>query len=410
MIKLYSLEEIGVEIVDGDRGKNYPSKEDFSKNGYCPFLNNKDIYNGFVFLDNPDCISEERHKLLKKGTINDGDIIITTRGSVGNIGFFRSTKKYNFARINSGMLIIKNKPSIINNHYLFFALNSPTVKKQLDKYKSGTTQKQLTLDDIKRLKIYFPDKNEQDYIVSILSCLDEKILTNNQINKNLQELSQTLYKQWFLDFNFIDKAGKPYKSNKGKMVDSKLGEIPDKWIIGKFGDLVKKESNKLSDKKDWNNKTLVDLANMPSNSISLDSFDKGEKLNSNIYELKKYSFLFGSIRPYQRKAGFSPINGVTTGTIHNFTPINDENYSFILSIFSSEEFFNHAIIRSKGTKMPVIDWDDFIDYEIVIPPSEITSSFNSIIFPMVKMIKNNILENIKLKEIRDTLINYFTNK
>ena len=78
-------------------------------------------------------------------------------------------------------------------------------------------------------------------------------------------------------------------------------------------------------------------------SIAISNFDKGKKFTSNIYKLNKYDLLFGSIRPYFGKVGFSPINGVVTGTVHSFKPIDDIYYSLVLSLISSKTFINYTV-------------------------------------------------------------------
>ena len=120
---------------------------------------------------------------------------------------------------------------------------------------------------------------------------------------------------------------------------------------------------------------------------------------------EKYDLLFGSIRPYFGKVGFSPINGVVTGTVHSFKPKKAYYFSLVLSLISSKDFINYTVSVSKGTKMPSVKWDDFVDYEIFIPEDlDYIRKFDNLVFPFIKKIDYNIHEIQKLKKLRDTLL------
>jgi type I restriction enzyme S subunit len=96
-----------LEILDGDRGKNYPAQDEFQTSGHCLFLSTKNVrVDGFDFSD-CQYISKERDELLRKGKLKRNDIVLTTRGTVGNIGFFDDSVKFENIRINSGMVIIR---------------------------------------------------------------------------------------------------------------------------------------------------------------------------------------------------------------------------------------------------------------------------------------------------------------
>lgn len=178
------LRDTDIVIEDGDRGKNYPKKSELLKSGYCPFLNNKNIIDDKISLVDSDFITEERHNLLRKGTININDIILTTRGSVGNIGIFNKYLGYEFARINSGMIIIKNKEDF-NLMYLYQLLKTPLMKEQYKSMSTGTAQPQLPIKDIKKLKILKPDKSIQDKIGNLLSSIYDLVFSNDQESLNI---------------------------------------------------------------------------------------------------------------------------------------------------------------------------------------------------------------------------------
>lgn len=235
--KVITFQESGLEIEDGDRGKNYPNKSQLLREGYCPFLNNKNIAGDKLNFEETDFITKEKDQLLRKGKAYRGDIILTTRGSVGNVALFDETIGYEFIRINSGMVIIRNN-DLFDLKFLYQQLKSPYMKTQYKNMSTGSAQPQLPIRDIRKLELLLPPLQEQKSIAHILSTLDDKIEVNNQINKTLENMAQTIFKQWFVDFEFPNEDGEPYKSSGGEMVESELGMIPKGWEVKDLGEII----------------------------------------------------------------------------------------------------------------------------------------------------------------------------
>src|SRR4051812_32896772 len=102
-----SLSEAGVQILDGDRGSNYPSEGDFFDTGYCLFLTAKNVTKSGFRFDECQFITQQKHNELRKGQVLPGDLVLTTRGSVGNIALFDASVPYKVLRINSGMVVLR---------------------------------------------------------------------------------------------------------------------------------------------------------------------------------------------------------------------------------------------------------------------------------------------------------------
>ncbi|MCF2650052.1 MULTISPECIES: restriction endonuclease subunit S [Niallia] len=224
-----SLEELNINIIDGDRGKNYPKKDELTSTGYCPFLNNKNLIGDKISLNDCEFISKERDSLLRKGRIQVNDIIITTRGTVGNVGFFHNKLDYDFARINSGMVILRNADSDILTQYLYHLLKSPLLKEQYKSLTSGSAQPQLPIRDLKKVKLIIPPKVIQEKIVNIIDSIESKIELNHAMNNTLEHMAMTLYKHWFIDFG-------PFQD--GDFTDTELGEIPKGWEVKSLKDIA----------------------------------------------------------------------------------------------------------------------------------------------------------------------------
>jgi type I restriction enzyme S subunit len=185
------------EIIDGDRGTNYPKQDEFNQNGYCLFLNAKNVTtDGFAF-DECYFISKEKDEILRKGKLRRNDIVLTTRGTVGNIGFFNERIPYEHIRINSGMVIIRPDLEGIlpeYTHQLFKYL-----KGDFDVFATGSAQPQLPIRDLKEISFSLPPLPEQRAIAGVLSSLDDKIDLLHRQNKTLEGMAEALWRKMFVE-------------------------------------------------------------------------------------------------------------------------------------------------------------------------------------------------------------------
>lgn len=191
-----------LEIVDGDRGKNYPKKSDFHEEGYCLFMNTKNVRpDGFDFSTSM-FISEKKDKQLGKGKLSRHDVVMTTRGTIGNLGIYTEDVEYENIRINSGMLIFRPNRKLITSEYLFELFRSGVMKKQIERHVSGAAQPQLPIKTIIRFTIPVPKSiTEQNRIVISLRglYLETKKLESIYQQKlaDLDELKKSILQKAF---------------------------------------------------------------------------------------------------------------------------------------------------------------------------------------------------------------------
>ncbi len=185
-----------IEIIDGDRGKNYPNQKDFTDDGFCLFMNTKNVRpTGFEF-NTTMFISEAKDKEMGKGKLKRNDVVMTTRGTIGNIGVFNDNINYENIRINSGMLIFRPNQMRISSNYLFEVLKSKTIKEQMKKHVTGAAQPQL------------PIKTLVDFIFFVPKSLEEQ----NSIVQKLEVLStqtkklEAIYQQKIIDLEELKKS------------------------------------------------------------------------------------------------------------------------------------------------------------------------------------------------------------
>lgn len=153
------------DLIDGDRGPNYPKKDEYSDKGYCLFLSTKNVREfGFDFSE---CIyiSQEKDSVLRKGKLNRGDVIITTRGTLGNVASYDEKVDFDNMRINSGMLILRKKENNILNEYSKILIASPLFKQMITDKQTGSAQPQLPAGILKEFEVPIPSIEEQTQIV-----------------------------------------------------------------------------------------------------------------------------------------------------------------------------------------------------------------------------------------------------
>lgn len=169
------LSDFCVHVIDGDRGANYPKEEDLSSVGDCLFLTAKNVSpQGFSFKER-QFIQRAKDYAMGKGRLSRGDLIITTRGTLGNFAWYHSGVTFENIRINSGMAIIRNLDQNLNAEFLYQYLRSTLISEQIKRLSFGSAQPQLTIELIKGLRFLVPPPTEQRKIAEILRTWDEVI-------------------------------------------------------------------------------------------------------------------------------------------------------------------------------------------------------------------------------------------
>ncbi len=174
---------------------------EYCDHGY-PMVRVVDVKGGELTLEETKRVSEDVYIDFSKGRDPEiGDLIISRVGSYGNVSFVSSNDKFCLGQ-NTALIIPEDK-----NRFLYYALTSPQLKRQIDDMAVGAVQKTISLKSIKGLEIPQPPIAIREKISSYLSALDNKITLNRQINQTLEQMAQTLFKSWFVDFDpVIDNA------------------------------------------------------------------------------------------------------------------------------------------------------------------------------------------------------------
>ena len=184
------------DIIDGDRGKNYPKSDEILDDGYCLFLNAKNVtQKGFDF-ENCNFITREKDDALRNGKLSRGDVVLTTRGTVGNLAYYSKNVPYENIRINSGMVILRMNRSILNEIY-FIELFKMKLSDIKEKIASGSAQPQLPISTMNKIILMIPPLELQNQFASFVQEIDK---SRSRIQKSLeasQELFDSLMQEYF---------------------------------------------------------------------------------------------------------------------------------------------------------------------------------------------------------------------
>jgi type I restriction enzyme S subunit len=172
-----------------------------------------------------------------------GDIVLATRQQSDNLpilgmpAIVPNDFKNKKVIVGTNLYRVENN-SEVSNEFIYWLLKSSEYYKHILSCAKGTTVRMITKDAVETFSFRLPPTKIRDSIVDCLESLDDKIELNNKINQELENLAQTLFKRWFIDFEFPNENGEPYKSSGGEMVDSELGEIPKGWEVATIEDIT----------------------------------------------------------------------------------------------------------------------------------------------------------------------------
>ena len=405
-----TLESAPLEIIDGDRGTNYPSQAEFSATGHCLFLNAGNVTtSGFKFSD---CafITPEKDALLRKGKLVRNDVVLTTRGTIGQSAYFDDSVPFDHIRINSGMVILRVKQPALHSRYLYLFIRSALFHSQVAALRTGSAQPQLPIRDINRIEIPIPPPDEQRAIAHILGTLDDKIELNRRMNETLEAMARALFKSWFVDFDPVRAKAEGRDPGLPKHLadlfpdsfeDSELGEIPAGWRVGSVDDAF---------------------------DLTMGQSPPGETYNEAGVGLPFYqgSTDFGFRFPTRRiyctaptrlgKAGDTlvsvraPVGDINMATedcaigrgvaaVRHKTGSRSYSYQFMQSI---EEVF--ARFEAEGTVFGSIGKKDFHAIASVNAPRELVLAYETRVSPLDDRVEINERESLTLAALRDTLL------
>ncbi|MGG3734118.1 restriction endonuclease subunit S [Heyndrickxia coagulans] len=339
-------------------------------------------------------ITGTHNEFLVKGP----GLIIGRKGTIGNVYY----EKNSFYPIDTTYYVKES------NRYDLLFLYYKLKTLDLDKMNTHSAVPGLNREQLYSIKTKFPKITEQKAIANILSTLDEKIETNNQINEKLEEMAQALFKHWFVDFEFPNENGEPYKSSGGEMVESELGMIPKGWEVKTINDI----SSEIITGKTPSTKEKENFGgNIP--------FVKIPDMHGKVYVEKTETYLSekGAVKNKIVPKNSIMVSCIATPGIVSLagqscqtnqqinTIINKDNKMCYFNFFSLRNLSDTIrTLGSSGSATLNLNKNQFSKIKIVVPPKEMTDKYFNVVDKIFETIYLNQKENLKLIELRDTLL------
>jgi len=369
-------------------------------------VRNFNIKSGRLLLDKPFFTNEKTFvKRTARSKPEAGDLIITREAPMGEVCVIPEGLE---CCLGQRVVLIKPDSEKVDSIYLLYVIQSEFVQKQIKQSeKTGSIVSNLRIPDLKNILI--PVTKHQQKIAAVLSSLDSKIELNNKINAELEAMAKTLYDYWFVQFDFPDKDGKPYKTSGSKMVwnDELKREIPDGWEVGKIGSVFNTYlggTPSTSVPEYWDNGTISwlnsgEIANFPIIDSEL-KITKAAIGNSATTLLPKGSVLL-SITRHLRPSVLA-VDACANQSVVGIKEKEDFRYYYLYPYLQNE--IPRLNTMRSGAQQPHINKEIVDESLIVIPNSSILKMYNSKVAHTYEFIMNNAFQNQTLSELRDWLL------
>ncbi|MFC8689588.1 restriction endonuclease subunit S [Brevibacillus porteri] len=382
----------------------------YSPNG-TPVIAVKDIGMNKIIHGKSPLINDSDAERLSRYKLQQGDIIFGRKGAVDRRALV-TVKEEGWIQ-GSDCIRIRFTTPKIDPVFVSYFLGTKFYINWIISNAQGTTMPSLNQEILKRVTLPIPSIEEQRRISSVLKATDEKIELNNAINKNLEEIAQALFKRWFVDFEFLNENGEPYKSSGGEFEESELGLIPKGWKIGTIDDLCETifsgGTPSTRNASFWDGDYYWLSSGETRNSYIITTektITKDGIENSSTRLAKKYDIVIAS-------AGQGSTRGQTSICLMD-TYINQSIIALRANqktTFPSYLFFN---LKNRYEELRQISDSNSIrgslttnmlkKYKVIIPPFDIQNQICPVLSSFINSAEHYVRQNKSLSELRDNLL------
>jgi type I restriction enzyme S subunit len=399
-----------IDIISG--GTPQTSVKEYWENGSIGWLSVTDFNIDVRYVyDSEKKITEKGLKESNTKLLQFGDIIISARGTVGALAQIGKPMCF-----NQSCFGIRGKKNKIETDFLYYALKNYV--QHIKKRSQGSVFDTINLKSFDLMELEIPSSiNIQQKIAKVLSDLDGKIELNNKINAELEAMAKTLYDYWFVQFDFPDENGKPYKSSGGKMVwNAELKrEIPEGWEVKSIGDYCKSTGGFAFKSSWWSDKGLkvVKIKNIQEdNTISLNDLSYADILSDKIgvnFLAKPGNVLVAMTGATVGKFAIVPFTNEPLFVNQRVGYFNlGENpidkLPFLINSLNQKYFREAIFTLASGAAQPNISNEQINNIPLILPKIELILNFNSSLSSSYSKILNNQKENQELASLRDWLL------
>jgi|TARA_B100001057_G_C22831262_1_gene943495 type I restriction enzyme S subunit len=405
-------DEFCLKVTDGTHDS--PKQSEHGK----PLITSKHIKGDEIDFSTAYLISEQDfHEINKRSKVDQWDVIISMIGAYCGFCFIECNEEIDYAVKNVGLF---KAGSEVNAKWLYYYLNSSIGRAHLDAAKSGSTQPYIALGALRNLPILVPTNNDvKKNIVGILDAIDSKIRVNNRINAELEAMAKTLYDYWFVQFDFPNANGKPYKTSGGKMVYNPTlkREIPEGWElvpIEYFADVIDPHPSHRAPREveigfPFAGIGDIDEAGNISTSKARQIDEEFVLKQERDYEIGEYSLGYGRVGTVGKVVRLKKqkFRYALSPTLSVINPKKPEYAGYVYTVVKSDEFYKHVIKNTSGTTRPAVGIQLLRKIPVLKPGSAHNNMFEKYEEITKELFEKSSIanqENQNLIELRDWLL------
>lgn len=366
---------------------------------------------GIIDFENCDCIDDRAKQIIhRRSDIQIGDILLSSRAPIGQCHLIKDEPSD--YEIGESIFSIRVNKSIVRPDYFCLYLSSDFFVQLAAKNVTGSIIQEIRIGDLMNIDVIVPPMDVQEKIANSINMIDKKLILNNSICSDLESMAKFLYDYWFVQFEFPNEEGKPYKSSGGKMVwnEELKRDIPEGWEVGNLSNnsltkIIKPGINKFEGTKNY----------LETADVTESSYTKGEEVTfenrasrANMQPTKnsvwfakmkdsvKHLLLNEEMHPLIERSIFS------TGFLG--LQCSSEGFEYIATYIKSEYFEKVKNKLAHGATQQAINNTDLKGIRIVIPSDEVLTEFHNRSKSIYSLISKKNIENKELADMKDFLL------
>ena len=395
------------ELCEISSSKRIFAKE-YQESG-IPFFRGKEVtekYNGKLNVTTELFISEEKYLELvsKFGVPQQGDMLLTSVGTLGSTYIVKGSDKFYFK--DGNLTWFKNFKGL-NSQYFQYWLESPEGKGQLRKSEIGSSQSAYTIANLKEMQISLPSIDDQLHAVSYIEKYDNLIENNNRRIAILEDVAQSLYREWFVNFRYPNHQDNLDADGKPKLVDTPLGQIPEGWEVKRLDEVADINPQSITQRNAPEKIGYIDIS-----SVGTGVIDEVKPMLFNEAPSRARrvvvdgDIIWATVRPNRKQYSFicKPLPNTIVST--GFAVIRSKSLpeSYLYSFTTTDSFTGYLINHATGSAYPAVNSDIFQKAGILVPPKNLVEKFDEFCSRAISLSEVLKKKNANLKQQRDMLL------
>lgn len=331
------------------------------------------------------------NKWTRRALPRRGDVILSREAPLGEVGMLRSDAK---AFLGQRTMLYRADPKKLDQHYLFYQMVGPYVQAVIQGQGQGSTVAHLRVPDAETLPIPVAPLSTQRKIAAVLAAYDDLIEANRRRIALLERMAEELYREWFVRLRFP-----------GHAQTRRVKGVPVGWTVEPLRAVADESSRSTKPGAHLEGRHYLPLELLGSKQmLPLDHLPHTEA-QSSLVTFEQDEFLFGAMRPYQHKVAIAPFPGVTRGTCFVIRPKQTERWAWLFLTLFQPASVDHAMNICNGSDRPYVVWNKGMEkMNVLVPPLELTASFDSVARPILSAITGFYFLQRNLQRTRDLLL------